>query len=684
MQQLTHMIPDFLFVFHWWALLFFLGLIVVPTTTLVFPNLFDKGYAFAKIFGILFVSYLVWILGSLKILPFTYINTWLIVVAITFLNFILLSFRWKTISKTIRQSWKIWLFEELLFFLTSTIWSFIRGFQPDIRGLEKFMDFGFVNAILRSVYFPPQDMWFSNNPINYYYFGHLATAVLTRLSNIPSSLTYNLMIATLFALCFTGAFSLGGNLYSLGVGKKKSIPLLLILGLLTAILLTLSSNLHPLYWLLTHGSFQGYWYPDATRFVVQQFGAIDNTIHEFPIYSFVVADLHGHLINLPFVLTFLALSISIARQGPSVFKAAIASWLLGIFYITNAWDLPIYSLVFPGVIFFYYLSKKSSLPQTIVKALAWTIPTVLGSFIFSLPFQLTFKNISQGVSLVDYHSPIWMLAVLWGLPAIMTLSFAVCLLKSSKSKEKPSSTNLFVGVLLLVSWLLIFLPEVIYIKDIYIHEYQRANTMFKFTYQSFVMFTLATPYILWQILSATPRKIRRFWARLFYIVPVVSLLIIAISYSYFAAKSYYLGNTYYGLDGTKWLQKTYPGEFHAAKWLNNLPDQPAVLQAAGDSYTDYDVISSYTGLPTVQGWLVHEWLWRGSYDEPGKRATDVETLYTSANPKTTRSLLEKYAIKYVVVGNLEKQKYPKLNDKFANFGTVVFSSNNTKIYKINL
>ena len=134
----------------------------------------------------------------------------------------------------------------------------------------------------------------------------------------------------------------------------------------------------------------------------------------------------------------------------------------------------------------------------------------------------------------------------------------------------------------------------------------------------------------------------------------------------------------------KWLQKTYPGEFHAAKWLNNLPDQPAVLQAAGDSYTDYDVISSYTGLPTVQGWLVHEWLWRGSYDEPGKRATDVETLYTSANPKTTRSLLEKYAIKYVVVGNLEKQKYPKLNDKFANFGTVVFSSNNTKIYKINL
>ncbi|MBI4028990.1 MAG: hypothetical protein HY376_01370 [Candidatus Blackburnbacteria bacterium] len=674
---------DFITIFHWWTLLFFAGLIVIPTTTFVFSNFFDKGYAFAKILGILFVSYIVWILGSLKVLPFTYINTWLIVATITFLNFILLGFRWKTVLKTFAQSWKIWLFEELLFFITLTAWSFVRGFQPDIRGLEKFMDLGFVNAILKSPYFPPQDMWFAGNAINYYYFGHLVAAVLTKLSNIPSALTYNLMMATLLALCFTGAFSLGGNLYSLGIGKKKSIPLLLTLGLLTAILLTLSSNLHPLYWLLTHGSFEGYWYPDATRFIVRQFGAADNTIHEFPIYSFVVADLHGHLINLPFVLTFLALSASIAHQGPRVLKALIASWLLGIFYITNAWDLPIYSLVFSGIVFFYYLSKKIHSLQAITKTLIWIIPTVLGSFVFSLPFQLTFKNISKGVALVDYHSPVWMLTVLWGLPAIMTSLFVVCLLKSSKSKKKPSPTDLFVAVLLLVSWFLIFLPEVIYIKDIYIHEYQRANTMFKFTYQSFVMFALATPYVLWKIVSANSLK-HRLAAKVLLLLPIFALLSLVTSYSYFAVKSYYLGNAYQGLDGTRWLQKMYPGEYRTVEWLNNLPNQSIVLQAAGDSYTDFGVISSYTGLPTVQGWLVHEWLWRGSYDEPGKRATDAEILYTSVDLRTTRALLEKYAIKYVVVGNLERQKYPKLNDKFANFGPVVFSSNSTKIYKINL
>lgn len=679
------MLSDLVTIFYWWVLLFFLGIIVLPISFLLFSNFFDKGYAFAKILGILFVSYVVWILGSLKLLAFNHTNTWITVVLILLLNFILFRFGRKTIIRVIIQSWKIYLFEELLFFLTLTIWSFIRGFQPDIRGLEKFMDFGFVNTILKSSYFPPQDIWFSGNHINYYYFGHLATAILTKLSSIPSNITYNLMIATLFALCFTAAFSIGSNLWFLSKNTKKPPRLALgfILGLSTAVLLTLSSNLHPLYWLLTHGSFESYWYPDATRFIVAQFGATDNTIHEFPIYSFVVADLHGHLINLPFVLTFLALSISIAHQGPRILKALLASWLLGIFYITNAWDLPIYSLVFSGVVFFYFLSKKNFSAQTLAKTLLWTIPVVLGSFFFSLPFQLTFKNISKGVAFANYHSPAWMLAVLWGLPAVITISFAAYLFKKYATKQRLNSTDFFVGSLFLVSWFLVLLPEIIYIKDIYIREYQRANTMFKFTYQSFVMFTLITPYVIWQVLSVKLRKYLRFWSRLFYIVPIVCLLSLTILYPYFAVRSYYGLKDYRGLAGDTWVNREYPDELRAIEFLKTLPQQPVVLQATGDSYTDYSFISSYTGFPTVQGWLVHEWLWRGSYDEPGKRAADIETIYTSPDTLKTKELLKKYNIQYVVIGKLEKQKYPKLNNKFTKLGRLVFSSGDTKIYAVN-
>ncbi len=679
------MISDFFIIFYWWVFIFFLGIIACPATFLLFSNFFDKGYVFAKILGILFVSYIVWILGSLKFLTFTHANTWIIVAVIAFLNFLLLGLRWKTIFKIINQSWKIWLFEELLFFLTLTIWSFIRGFHPDIRGLEKFMDLGFVNAILKSAYFPPQDMWFSGNTINYYYFGHLVTAVLTKLSSIPSSITYNLIVATLFALSFAGAFSIGGNLCFHSPDKKISTKLMLALGFLTATLLTLSSNLHPLYWLVKHGSFKDYWYPDATRFIVAQFGAIDNTIHEFPIYSFVVADLHGHLINLPFVLCFLALSISTAREGPKIFKLLSMSWLLGIFYITNAWDLPIYSLVLSSVVFSCFLSKKTHFLQMATKTLLWAIPAVLGSFVFSLPFQLTFKNISKGVALVNYHSPIWMLVVLWGLPAITTFSFALYLFKRRSRKKGISTTDLFIGILFLTSWFLVFLPEVIYIKDIYIREYQRANTMFKFTYQSFVMFTLTTPYVVWKVLSASLQKRLRFWPRLCYIFPTVCLLSVTILYSYFAIRSYYNGlKNYRGLAGDRWIQREYPDEFKAIEFLKELSGQPVVLQAAGDSYTDYDFISSYTGFPTVQGWLVHEWLWRGSFNEPGKRAADVETIYTSQDIAKTKSLLQKYSVEYVVVGNLEKQKYSKLNNQFARLGQLVFSTGSMKIYKISL
>ena len=86
--------------------------------------------------------------------------------------------------------------------------SYVRSNLPDIHGLEKFMDFGILNSILRADYFPPKDMWYTPSPINYYYFGHLITAVITKLTFIPSFITYNLMIATLFAFTFTAGLSI--------------------------------------------------------------------------------------------------------------------------------------------------------------------------------------------------------------------------------------------------------------------------------------------------------------------------------------------------------------------------------------------------------------------------------------------------------------------------------------------
>lgn len=695
------MINDFFFIFSWWFLIFSLGIIFLPLTFCFFAKFFDKGYAFSKIIGILLVSYLTWLLGSLKILPFTNWGLWLIISFLFLFNFLLLkkqNHRNKSFKQKIKDKWKIFLFEEILFFICLSIWAFIRGFQPDIHGLEKFMDFGFVNSLLRSQFSPPVDMWLAGQNINYYYFGHLVSAVLTKLSGLDSTITYNLMIATLFALSFTATFSLVGNLIFLG--KKTSTgqnsiyhkKLIIIGGLLSAFFLTLGGNLHPLYWFLTnHFSFAKYWYPDATRFIVEQFGAADNTIHEFPIYSFVVADLHGHLLNLPFVLLFLSLIFSLFRTERETRSSLLVNkkftianiifpaLLLGVFYMTNAWDLPIYLLVLGLTVLWLNYLQCGYDWETISKTFFFIAGCLILAVIFTLPFHLNFKSITSGISLTDFHSPAWMLLVLWGFPLLLTINFLLFLRK--KTKSQLLITDYFSLILLGVAWFLIIIPEVLYVKDIYIHSYQRANTMFKFTYQSFVMFSLSSGYIIFRILTGLKNYVLKILFSLLFILCSIFIFI----YPYFAIRSFYGFQKYQGLDGLVYLNNLYPADYEAILWLKeNVKGQPVILEAVGESYTDFARISANTGLPTVLGWRVHEWLWRGSFDEPSKRTEEVKNIYESADLTQTKNILQKYQAKYIFLGTLERQAYPELKEaKLYQLGKVIFSSNQTIIYQLN-
>jgi uncharacterized membrane protein len=712
------MFSDFSFILYWWILIFGVGIVFLPLSFVLFKNFWDKGYVFSKILGILLVSYIVWLLGSLKILPFLNETIWLVVIAGFIFNYYFLIkyqtsnlavFNWDStrgggkshnqiskIKSIFKNNWRIFVLEEGLFFIALVFWSFVRGFQPDIHGLEKFMDYGFVNSILRSRYFPPADMWLAGETINYYYFGHLVSAVLTKLSGIDSAITYNLMIATLFALTFVASFSLGSNLIFIGKQEKlsrlaldiryslkiKNLKLEIFGGVLTAFLVTSGGNLHPLWWFLKHGNYQSYWYPDATRFIVQQFGAQDNTIHEFPIYSFVVADLHGHLLNLPNVLLFLALVLVIFNQKIShLFLYFFISLFLGVFYMTNAWDFATYNLVFGVLILlFNYLKYKKNYLETIFGTAKIVFPVFLGSIILTLPFHLNFKSLVGGLALADFHSPFWMLLVLWGFPLFLTISFLICLIKKMQI-NKLQTNDFFVSVLLGVSWFLIIFPEFFYIKDIYIHTYQRANTMFKLTYQSFVMFYLAAFYIIFNFLKYFKIKILKF----FWLIFVFSFLFfILVIYPNYAIKSYYGLKIYRGLYGLEFLNKLYPDDYRAILWLKkSISGQPVIVEAVGESYTDFARVSANTGLPTILGWRVHEWLWRGSFDEAGKRTGEVQEIYELSDLERTKILLKKYNVSYVFLGTLEKQQYKNLQeDKFNKLGEIVFTSGETKIYKI--
>lgn len=765
------MLADLPYLYLFWSAIFILGFVNLPLTSIFFKKFIDRGYIFAKIIGIVLLAYSVCFLSLLKLLPFS--QTSIIAVGVFWLLVNLVIYKKNRLDLTIFFN-RLSLFEELLFLGFFVFWSYVRGFAPDIHGLEKFMDFGFINSILRTYFMPPLDMWLASSSeypyhfINYYYFGHFTTALLTKLTQIPAEVSYNLMLGVICGFTFSGVFSIVLNLffyvYAGSVSNHKNLlknrigKREIILALLAGYLVTFGGNLHTIY-AFTRGyssenpkpfwqvlgvpNFDAYWYPNATRF-------IKNTIHEFPSYSFIVSDLHGHVLDIPFVLLTIAflfsifisvklkhtqkfsinnthnLQFKIIRLKLSLTKAAIKKiaqnlrflifnfyfliflgLLLAVMHMTNAWD----GIIYFGLSVLILMVGNTKIHQvgslTLDRKLAdknyqqkfrigkreinfyWFnfafnfFILLITFFLFSLPFNRTFIPFAKGIGIncitpnangqvLCDHSPWWMLFILWG----YFYFFAVSLIFALKKSKNLNLTDIFVLILVFLATLLLIAPEFIFARDIYPLHY-RANTMFKLGYQAFIMLAMVVAYSLFRLSRPA------WWWKL---GAYLQLFLVCI-YPIFGLNSYYNGlRKYQGLDGIAWLRRSYPWDKQAIDYLRkNLGefDQPVILEAVGESYSDYARISAYTGLPTVLGWPVHEWLWRGSYDEAGKRQEEVRKIYEATNVKEAENLLKKYQVKYVIVSSLEQQKYSKINvDNFENLGRIVFQSGPMTIYQI--
>ncbi len=702
--------------FTWYFALLVLGIIFVPLTKKIFGEYFlDWGYPFSKVLAILLLTYAMFIAGIFKLLPFVQSNLIILIfLFILFNGYVLVQ---KSKSPTFRlSSFMLVLFEEFLFIAALFFWTMVRGQEPSIRGLEKFMDFGFINSILRSKFFPPLDIWLSADPthpagypINYYYFGHLVGAVLIRLTGIVPSAGYNLILSSIFAICVTQVFSLVVNMVYRYVYREKSNFLrpflflkLIVLGLVGSFIVNLGGNLHTIYaftrgypndnplpfWqILSNYNPTKYWYPNATRF-------IPFTIHEFPSYSYVVADLHGHVFDIPFVLLTLTLlfllfvkvsgSKTILNFKFLILNSLSLGFLTAVHYMTNAFDGPIYLLL--TVIIFALLFKISW------RFLVAVVILFASFLLFSTPFTRHFSPFITGIGVncspqflttlgrlgpflfekdKCQISPLWMLAVLWG---FFWVNFILFLL--SRYRSKPETTkqqeffHVFVFLLFSFSIFLTLIPEFFYIKDIYPAHF-RANTMFKLGYQAFIMMGIASSMTIFLI-----KRKEKLWSFLYTIIFLTFFFFIAL-YPSFSIPSYY-GDLKrpVQLDGFKWMASAFPEDKEIINYLNtHVVGQPVVLESQGDSYTDFERISAYTGLPTIAGWWVHEWLWRGSSNVVGNRIPDVTTIYESSDQVKTIELLKKYHVSYVVVSKMERQKYPKINEqKFSSIGRLIFKS----------
>ncbi len=652
-----------------------LGAGVYPILPVWLPRYRGLAWIMAKIAAVAFLSYLAFWGAVLHLFPFE---------RLTFLGLFLLTLglvnwrRWGWWQSFSKMEMKTIVVAESVFFLTLLAWSWLRGFQPNIYGLEKFMDFGFLNSLLRSHWLPPLDPWFAGHFINYYYFGHLEAAFLGKFSGLAPAVIYNLLLATIFALVFVGAASL--VIYWLQLGGERLPRRFLFFGLLVALLLTLGGNLHPAVFVLKDGPHH-YWYPNATRFIgYYPDNPHDRTIHEFPAYSLVVADLHAHLNDLPNVILFLFFLSNFylllwQRKKITIPWLLSLAILLAILLMTNAWDFPIYGGLFALVTFWPFWRRRR------LTSWFWRGLLLLGfSFLAASPFLYYFHPLGQGLAFCHYHSFWWQLLILWGFFLGVSLSFWL-----SWPGKKKRALDWF--ILSLSGWavFLVLLPEIIYVRDIYEAGYPRANTMFKLTYQAFVLFSLTGGYIFWRLGKSWLKKFWRGSFLLFFLAGFTAQMI----YPFFAIPGYYgrlSRANYQGLrQGLGFFRRQLPDDYQVYRWLikHFKRGQPLVLEAAGQSYTLDNRLSATTGFPTIEGWLIHEWLWRGGYQLPSQRQHEVEMIYQGKNLALAHYLLLKYRVAYVLVGQREREKYPHLDEqRFRRWGKLVFQAGKSHLYQL--
>jgi uncharacterized membrane protein len=125
-------------------------------------------------------------------------------------------------------------------------------------------------------------------------------------------------------------------------------------------------------------------------------------------------------------------------------------------------------------------------------------------------------------------------------------------------------------------------------------------------------------------------------------------------------------------------------EYAAAMWLReNVEGMPVVLEATGGDYSLGGRVAARTGLPTVVGWINHEWQERGALAPVAARVKDVDTLYTTNDDALARRLIARYGVRYIYIGGFERERYgPNAGETLARIARPVYQNPGVAIYAI--
>lgn len=440
---------------RWWLALMVIGAACTPLCLIILRRLPDRGYAFVKMAGLLLISYLFWMLGSLGFLANDLGGVLFCLVLVAAASWWVTRRSRTEIGAWLRTNRRQILITELLFALVFFFWAWVRAQNPAITGTEKPMEFAFLNAVGRSAQMPPLDPWLSGYAISYYYFGYVMTSLIGQLAFVAEPLGFNLGIAWLAAGTATGAFGLVYNLvasdrvtrHAVGVQRRA-----ITLGIVAALAIPLAGNMQILLELLhangagspqfwswldvrdingpaEDGGFDSdgprfWWWWRSSR-VIHEYHLSGRPeeglepIVEFPGFSFILGDMHPHVLALPFAFLSLALALAWWLRTPPATAAGDEeeedpSWLQRAGFILGRVGLPLYAatvLVLGGLSFLntwdvlihlfivvsaYVLSRwraNGAWRNSFVgDALLLAFMLVIPAFLLYLPFYLGFRS----------------------------------------------------------------------------------------------------------------------------------------------------------------------------------------------------------------------------------------------------------------------------------------------------
>lgn len=457
----------------WYVSVFLLGLLVYPLLRYTLPGLSEAGYPLARTFGLLLLSYLVWLAGSAGI-PFLR-GTILVVILLIAGAGIYLAYKDRDdLLAKWESSKKYFLTVEALALALFLLALLIRFGNPDLwhpwKGGERPMDFSYFNAVIKSTTFPPYDPWFAGGYINYYYFGFVFVGVLTKFLGIMPSLAYNLILPTLFMMIGLGAFTVVWNLLGGESGKHRfqDIPYLggfagvgavAVFGNLGVMRMVFQgvqrlasgginviegSFFQRVKWTIV-GLIQLFqvptlhyrldeWYWNPSRVIGSEHGG---PITEFPFFTFLYGDPHAHLIALPLTLLALAWVVSIIKSSrKTTGKASLIAARLGTAFFgalavgvlrpTNTWDFYPYLALGAVAICYAWWRERDQ------KEYRWIIPALqLGVFLLFayLTFQPYDYWYGEGYTSIQSwfgsHTPVNDYLIHWGLFLFVIVSWMI-------------------------------------------------------------------------------------------------------------------------------------------------------------------------------------------------------------------------------------------------------------------